>query len=76
MRIADDLKKIDLPNSSLREEINFVKLNKERTSVATKLATQLNNGVPPPSYRKGVIPKYNVTIFHNNFSCASAIVHK
>lgn len=41
-----------------REEIDFIKLNKERTSVATKLVTQLNNGVPPLNYRKGVVPKY------------------
>ncbi|EZA48144.1 hypothetical protein DMN91_005529 [Ooceraea biroi] len=61
MRTPEDSQKTDLRNSAspaLREEIDFVKLNKERTSVATKLATQLNNGVPPPNYRKGVVPKY------------------
>ncbi|XP_025991830.1 uncharacterized protein LOC105195387 [Solenopsis invicta] len=57
----EDLQKIDLQNSTSsapKEEIDFIKLNKERTSVANKLMTQLNNGVPPPNYRKGVVPKY------------------
>ncbi|KAL6260675.1 hypothetical protein P5V15_008195 [Pogonomyrmex californicus] len=61
MHSPEDLQKTDLRNSvslASREEINFVKLNKERTSVANKLMTQLNNGVPPPNYRKGVVPKY------------------
>lgn len=54
-------KKVDMCNSTSsapKEEINFIKLNKERISVANKLATKLNNGVPPTSYRKGVVPKY------------------
>ena len=42
--------------------INYIKLNKQRSTVASKLATQLNNGVPPSSYRKGVIPKYVLNI--------------
>ncbi|XP_072758521.1 uncharacterized protein [Anoplolepis gracilipes] len=57
----ENVQNIDLRNSVSpvpREEVDFIKLNKERTSVAAKLATQLNNGVPPPNYRKGVIPKY------------------
>lgn len=61
MRNLEDTQIVDLRNSvspASREEIDFIKLNKERTSIATKLATQLNNGVPPPNYRKGVIPKY------------------
>lgn len=65
MRTFEDSQKTDLRNSpALREETNFVKFNKEHTSVATKLATQLNNGVPPPNYRKGVVPKYDIA---NNF---------
>lgn len=61
MRNLEDMQNVHLRNSvspAPREEIDFIKLNKERTSIATKLATQLNNGVPPPNYRKGVIPKY------------------
>ncbi|KMQ94122.1 Uncharacterized protein C16orf48 [Lasius niger] len=61
MRNLEDAQNVDLRNSVSpvpREEIDFIKLNKERTSIATKLATQLNNGVPPPNYRKGVVPKY------------------
>lgn len=68
MRNLEDTQNDDLRNSvspGPREEIDFIKLNKERTSIATKLATQLNNGVPPPNYRKGVIPKYDIA---NNFS--------
>lgn len=60
----EDLQKVDLRNSispAPKEEINFIKLNKERPSVANKLMTQLNNGVPPPNYRKGVVPKYDIT---------------
>ncbi|XP_029666076.1 uncharacterized protein LOC115237274 [Formica exsecta] len=61
MRDLQDAQNVDLRNSvspAPREEIDFIKLNKERTSIATKLAIQLNNGVPPLNYRKGVIPKY------------------
>lgn len=68
MRNLQDVQNVDLQNSvspAPRGEIDFIKLNKERTSIATKLAIQLNNGVPPPNYRKGVIPKYDVA---NNFS--------
>lgn len=43
-----------------KEEVDFVKLNKQRSSIASKMATLLNNGVPPPNYRKGVVPKYDV----------------
>lgn len=63
MRNLEDAQNVDLRNSVSpvpREEIDFIKLNKERTSIATKLATQLNNGVPPPNYRKGVVPKYDI----------------
>lgn len=71
MHSLEDLEKVNLRNSAsptLKEEIDFVKLNKERTSIANKLMTQLNNGVPPPNYRKGVVPKYDtVTIFFSDF---------
>ncbi|XP_067216120.1 origin recognition complex subunit 1 isoform X2 [Linepithema humile] len=60
MRSLEDTQKVDLQNSvsPAKDEIDYVKLNKERISVASKLATQLNNGVPPPNYRKGVVPRY------------------
>lgn len=63
MQSLEDLQKIDLRNSvspAPKEEIDYIKLNKERTSVANKLMTQLNNGVPPSNYRKGVVPKYDI----------------
>ncbi|KAF7998386.1 hypothetical protein HCN44_009784 [Aphidius gifuensis] len=34
------------------------KINKGKTTLAMKIAAQLNNGTVPPSYRKGVVPKY------------------
>ncbi|XP_015108647.1 uncharacterized protein LOC107035644 [Diachasma alloeum] len=47
------------PNSSpSKETTDCLKLNKEKLSVASKMAAQLNNGVLPPNYRKGVVPKY------------------
>ncbi|XP_046753494.1 uncharacterized protein LOC124416441 isoform X2 [Diprion similis] len=57
----------DLQLDSSREEgTDFVKLNKQQTSIATKMAIQLNNGVPPTHYRKGVVPKYDIkNIFAN-----------
>ncbi|KAL6424966.1 hypothetical protein ACFW04_009361 [Cataglyphis niger] len=61
MRNLQDVQNVDLQNSvspAPKEEIDFIKLNKERSSIATKLALQLNNGVPLSNYRKGVIPKY------------------
>ncbi|XP_029175679.1 uncharacterized protein LOC114944094 isoform X2 [Nylanderia fulva] len=60
---VEDAQNVDLRNSVSpvpREEIDFIKLNKERTSIATKLAIQLNNGVPPSNYRMGVVPKYDI----------------
>lgn len=42
------------------QPVDFVKLNKQRTSIAAKMAAQLNNGVLPSSYKKGVVPKYEV----------------
>ncbi|KAL0109482.1 hypothetical protein PUN28_014508 [Cardiocondyla obscurior] len=60
MHSPEDLGKDNLRESAspIKEEIDFIKLNKERTSVANKLMTQLNNGVPPSNYRMGVVPKY------------------
>ncbi|XP_011314111.1 uncharacterized protein [Fopius arisanus] len=47
------------PNSSTsKETTDCVKLNKEKLTIASKMAAQLNNGVLPPNYRKGVVPKY------------------
>ncbi|XP_063984280.1 uncharacterized protein LOC135166162 [Diachasmimorpha longicaudata] len=47
------------PNSSpSKDTTDYSKLNKEKLSVASKMAAQLNNGVLPPNYRKGVVPKY------------------
>ncbi|XP_012263299.2 uncharacterized protein LOC105690241 isoform X2 [Athalia rosae] len=48
------------------EGTDFIKLNKQRTSIAAKMATQLNNGVPPTNYRKGVVPKYDVKNISEN----------
>lgn len=45
---------------SPKEEIDFVKLNKEHTSITNKI-TQMNNNtnnILPNNYRMGVIPKY------------------
>ncbi|KOC69135.1 Uncharacterized protein C16orf48 like protein [Habropoda laboriosa] len=54
--------KNDVKNSKLssKEEIDFIKLNKERTFMANKIATQMNNSnnAPPTNYRLGVVPKY------------------
>ncbi|XP_054007919.1 uncharacterized protein LOC128891947 isoform X1 [Hylaeus anthracinus] len=43
-----------------KAEVDVAKLNKKCTSVASKIATRLNNSnnVPPANYRKGVVPKY------------------
>ncbi|XP_034934326.1 uncharacterized protein [Chelonus insularis] len=49
-------KKIE--SSSSKENKDFVKLNKEKTSIATKIAAHFNNGVIPTNYRMGVVPKY------------------
>lgn len=69
MRTPEDLRKLDLRNVSPahREEVDFIKLNKENTSVANKLAMQLNNGTPPAHYRKGVVPKYDIASTSRNF---------
>lgn len=45
---------------SPKEEIDFIKLNKEHTSITNKI-TQMNNNtnnILPNNYRMGVIPKY------------------
>ncbi|XP_076766352.1 uncharacterized protein LOC143433104 [Xylocopa sonorina] len=44
-----------------KEETNFIKLNKDHTSMTNKITTQHNNNydsVLPTNYRIGVIPKY------------------
>lgn len=64
MHTPEDLRKLDLRNTvspTNREQVDFVKLNKEYTSVANKLAMQLNNSTPPAHYRKGVVPKYGIS---------------
>lgn len=60
MHTPENVQKLDLQNSvsSVSGEVDFIKLNKEHISVANKLTMQLNNGVPPPNYRKGIVPKY------------------
>lgn len=40
------------------DQNDHVKLNKPKNSVASKIAAQLNNGVLPSNYRRGVVPKY------------------
>lgn len=45
----------NLENSA--DGVDYVKLNKERISLASKLASQLNNNPAPQSYRVGVVPK-------------------
>ncbi|XP_011151972.1 uncharacterized protein LOC105190758 [Harpegnathos saltator] len=60
MHISEDLRKLDLRNaaSPIHRGKDFIKLNKENTSVANKLAMQLNSDSPLKHYRKGVVPKY------------------
>ncbi|XP_076473512.1 uncharacterized protein LOC117164160 [Bombus vancouverensis nearcticus] len=49
-----------------KEEVNFIKLNKEHTTVTNKIATQMNNNTSnnsnnnnlPTNYRMGVVPRY------------------
>lgn len=49
-----------------KEEVNFIKLNKEHTTATNKIATQMNNNINnnsnnnnlPTNYRMGVVPKY------------------
>ncbi|KAK2581051.1 hypothetical protein KPH14_006094 [Odynerus spinipes] len=53
---TDDSKALELPE--INEGIDIVKSNKDRNTVANKIAIQLNNGIVPPNYRKGVVPKY------------------
>ncbi|XP_043275780.1 uncharacterized protein [Venturia canescens] len=40
------------------DQSDQVKSNRQKNSVASKLAAQLNNGVLPSNYRRGVVPKY------------------
>lgn len=54
-----------------KEEVNFIKLNKEHTTVTNKIATQMNNNTSnnsnnnnlPTNYRMGVVPRY-VNIYY------------
>lgn len=49
-----------------KEEVNFIKLNKEHTTATNKIATQMNNTTSnnsnnnnlPTNYRMGVVPRY------------------
>ncbi|XP_014598187.1 PREDICTED: uncharacterized protein LOC106783808 isoform X2 [Polistes canadensis] len=44
--------------SVINQKTDLVKPSKNRNTVASKIAAQLNNGVVPTNYRKGVVPKY------------------
>ncbi|XP_035737987.1 uncharacterized protein LOC118448616 isoform X1 [Vespa mandarinia] len=56
IELHDSPKISELP--IINEKTDIVKPSKDRNSVATKIAAQLNNGVVPTNYRKGVVPKY------------------
>lgn len=43
--------------------VDHVKMNKERVSLASKLASQLNNSTPSLNHRIGVVPKYEKLLF-------------
>lgn len=44
-----------------KTDIDFIKMNKERTSMASKIAAHINNTAAlPANYRKGVVPKYDI----------------
>lgn len=46
-------------SSDHKNDVDYIKLNKERTSVASRMAMHVNNsGALPANYRKGVVPKY------------------
>ncbi|XP_043495460.1 uncharacterized protein LOC122519809 isoform X1 [Polistes fuscatus] len=44
--------------SVINQKTDLVKPSKNRNTVASKIAAQLNNGVVPTNYRKGIVPKY------------------
>ncbi|XP_043495462.1 uncharacterized protein LOC122519809 isoform X3 [Polistes fuscatus] len=46
--------------SVINQKTDLVKPSKNRNTVASKIAAQLNNGVVPTNYRKGIVPKYDV----------------
>ena len=56
----------DLRNSELlppKAEVDITRINKEHTSVPSKVSVRLHNknnsnSIPPANYRKGVVPKY------------------
>ncbi|KAF7395978.1 hypothetical protein HZH68_010028 [Vespula germanica] len=56
LELHDSPKISELP--IVNDKTDFVKSNKDRNSIASKIAAQLNNGVVPTNYRKGVVPKY------------------
>lgn len=58
LELHDSPKISELP--IVNDKTDFVKSNKDRNSIASKIAAQLNNGVVPTNYRKGVVPKYDV----------------
>lgn len=43
---------------SLNDDVDHIKINKERVSLASKLASQLNNSTPHTNHRVGIVPKY------------------
>lgn len=54
---SNDSKSLELPEINEGVDIT-TKSKKVHNSVASKIAIQLNNGIVPPNYRKGVVPKY------------------
>ncbi|XP_015177784.1 PREDICTED: uncharacterized protein LOC107067092 isoform X2 [Polistes dominula] len=50
----------DSKTTEINQKSDLVKSCKNRNTVAGKIAVQLNNGVVPTNYRKGVVPKYDV----------------
>ena len=64
---------------SSKEEVNFIKLNKEHSLITNKTTTQVNNNASnntnnnnnnsnnnyvPTNYRMGVVPKYVTHVIH------------
>lgn len=55
---SSDSPELNEPSVPVKGEVDFIKLNKERTSAASRMTTHSNNAAPPSNYRKGVVPKY------------------
>ncbi|KAJ8681039.1 hypothetical protein QAD02_016826 [Eretmocerus hayati] len=53
---CDELEAKNISDRS--SNVDYVKLNKERVSLASKLVSQLHNTPSQPSHRIGVVPKY------------------